>query len=184
MFTNLLADVLPTSILVVSGLACLAVIVLFAGLVIFVFILMNRASAGLKEDTALEDWHDEHEKRSRRAAEESFPKPEWPPIQNFNSIDITGKRRDGGVDLVIVASQPIDDSPQTLDSLRRKVGNYLTAIGMEEFQAEMGHPPPEKTAIIIACDHPIHAKATLVIQECQASAAIQGVRLEVRKSMG
>jgi hypothetical protein len=121
---------------------------------------------------------------SQKPAEEPFPKPKWPPIQELDSIDITGKRRDGGVDLVIIASQPLDDSAQTLESIRHKVERYLTVIGMEDFQAEMGHPPREKTAIIIACEHPIHPKANLVIQECRASAAVQGVRLEVRKSLG
>src|SRR5262245_48133852 len=119
----------------------------------------------------------------RKRVEEPFPTPPWPPIQSLDSIDITGKRHDGGVDLVIVASQPIDGSPQTLESIRRKVGTYLKAIGLEEFQAEMGHPPPGKTAIIIACEHPIHPKALAVISQCQAAAAARGVRLEVRKSM-
>jgi hypothetical protein len=119
----------------------------------------------------------------RKSAEESFPRPEWPPIQSLDSIDITGNRHDGGVDLVIVASQPIDASPETLESIRRKVATYLTAIGLAEFQAEMGHPPPEKTTIIIACEHPIHPKALTVIAQCRAQAALQGVRLEVRKSI-
>jgi hypothetical protein len=118
----------------------------------------------------------------RKPAEAPFPKPEWPPIQELDSIDITGKRSDGGVDLVIIASQPIDDSPQTLESIRQKVQTYLAVIGVEEFQAEMGHPPRDKTAIILSCDHPIHPKAQAVIEECRASALMQGVRLEVRKS--
>jgi hypothetical protein len=120
----------------------------------------------------------------RTAAGDPFPKPKWPPIQELDSIDITGKRRDGGVDMVITASQPIDDSPQTLGSIRRKVQTYLEAIGLEAFQAEMGHPPREQYTIIIACEHPIHARALAVIEECQAQAAAQGVRLEIRKSLG
>jgi hypothetical protein len=119
----------------------------------------------------------------RKPAEEPFPRPEWPPIQSLESIDITGERHDGGVDLVIVASQPIDASPETLDSIRRKVATYLTVIGLPEFQAEMGHPPPEKTAIIIACEHPIHPKALAVIAQCRAQAGARGVQLEVRKSI-
>jgi hypothetical protein len=118
----------------------------------------------------------------RKITEEPFPQPKWPPIQELDKIDITGKRRDGGVDLVITASQPIDDSPQTLNSIRRKVQTYLTAIGLEGFQAEMGHPPREKCAIVIVCEHPIHAKANAVIEECRAEAAAHEVRLEVRRS--
>lgn len=119
----------------------------------------------------------------RKPVEEPFPKPEWPPIQELDSIDLTGQRRDGGLDLVIVASQPLDDSPETLESIRRKVGTYLTAIGLEEFQAEMGNPPRDKTTIILACEHPIHPKALAVLAQCRATAAAQGVRLEVRKSI-
>jgi hypothetical protein len=120
----------------------------------------------------------------RKPTEEPFPKPEWPPIQELDSIDLTGQRRDGGIDLGIVASQPIDDSPETLESIRRKVQTYLTVIGREAFQAEMDHPPREKTAIIVICDHLIHPTAQAVIEECRAAAAAQGVRLEVRKSSG
>jgi hypothetical protein len=109
-----------------------------------------------------------------------FPKPKWPPIQNLDSLDITGHRKDGGVDLVIMASQPIDDSPETLESLRHKVRTYLKAIDLEGFRAEFAYPPPEKIAIIIACEHPIHPNAQLVINECKAMAAEQKVLLEVR----
>jgi hypothetical protein len=37
-----------------------------------------------------------------------------PPIQNLDSFDIVGKRGDGGIDLVIVCSGPVDDSADTL----------------------------------------------------------------------
>jgi hypothetical protein len=117
-----------------------------------------------------------------KRVEESFPKPEWPPIQDPDSIDVVGKRRDGRVDLLIVASQPIDDAPETLETIRRKVRAYLAVIGLEEFQAEMGRPPRDKTAIILACEHPIHPRALAVLAQCRAAAAAQGVRLEVRKS--
>jgi hypothetical protein len=40
----------------------------------------------------------------RKPAEEPYPKPQWPPIQETDNIDITGKRHDGGVDLIIVTS--------------------------------------------------------------------------------
>lgn len=118
----------------------------------------------------------------RKRADKPFPAPKWPPIQALDEIDITGERHDGGLDLAIVASQPIDGSPKTLDSIRRKVATYLTAIGLEEYQAQMGHPPRDRTTIVILCEHPIHPKALVVIAQCRASATAQGVRLEVRKS--
>jgi hypothetical protein len=119
----------------------------------------------------------------RQHARSPFPKPKWPPIQSLDSIDVIGKRNDGGVDLVIVASQPIDDSSETLEAVRRKIRNYLLAIGQEEFKAEIGDAPREKTAIIILCEHQIHPEALSLIAKFRDLAAAQGVQLEVRRSM-
>jgi hypothetical protein len=68
----------------------------------------------------------------------AFPKPRWPPIQDLESVDIAGQRKDGGVDLAIIASQPLDDSADTLNSIRRKVAHYLDVIDLPEFQADLG----------------------------------------------
>ena len=111
----------------------------------------------------------------------AFPKPNWPPIQDLETVDITGKRRDGGVDLVIVASQPLDDAPDTLGSIRRKVAYYLDVIDLAEFQAEMGYPPRDRISIILRCNHPIHPRAAEVIAECQTGARKRGARLEVQQ---
>jgi hypothetical protein len=122
------------------------------------------------------------EDQARQQSDETpFPKPQWPPIQNLDSIDLAGVRRDGGVDLIIVASQPLDDDPQTLDSIRRKVDTYLAALDVPEFQEQMGHPPPGQIAIFIACDYPIHPAALAVIEECKRTAALRVVRLDIRK---
>ena len=111
----------------------------------------------------------------------AFPKPQWPPIQDVESVDLIGKRRDGGVDLLIVASQPLDDAADTLNRIRRKVAYYLDVIDLPEFQAEMGLPPRDRTTVILRCDHPIHPRAAAVITECQARAGQRGVRLVVQQ---
>lgn len=110
-----------------------------------------------------------------------FPKPQWPPIQELESVDLTGKRRDGGVDLLIVVSQPLDGSADTLAAIRQKVAYYLDVIDLPEFQAEMGHPPRDRTPILFSRDFPIHPWAAAVIAECQASAAQRGVRVVVQQ---
>lgn len=119
----------------------------------------------------------------RKPAAAPFPKPEWPPIQKLDSVDITAKRKDGGVQLAIVASQPLDDADETLASIRQKVGTYLAVIDSEEFQAEMGHPPRDKTAIVLLCEHPIHPKALTVLSQCRTAASAKGVTFEVRSGV-
>jgi len=110
-----------------------------------------------------------------------FPKPKWPPIQDLESVDIVAKRKDGGVDLVIVASQPLDDSADTLESIRDKVAYYLDVIDVPEFQDEVGNPPRSKTTILLCCDHPIHPGAEAVIERCRAAARKRRVRLVVQQ---
>ncbi len=109
-----------------------------------------------------------------------FPKPQWPPIQDPGSVDVTGKRRDGGVDLIIVVSQPLDGSADTLEAIRAKVAYYLEVIELPEFQAEMKHPPRDRTSIVFACDFPIHPWAAEVISQCQTTSARRGVRVVVQ----
>jgi hypothetical protein len=116
----------------------------------------------------------------RGTSERNCPKPQWAPIQDPHSIDIVGLRRDGGLDLVICASQPIDDDPETLNTLRSKVRAYLREIDEPAFQEETGHRPPDKTSIVIACEYPIHPKAQAVIDECRQIAAGRNVKLELR----
>lgn len=110
-----------------------------------------------------------------------FPKPAWPPIQDVQSVDISAKRKDGGVDLVIVVSQPLDGSPETIAAIRQKIAYYLDVIDVPEFQDEMGHPPRDRTAVVLACDHLIHPWAAAVIAECQLAAASRGVRVVIRQ---
>src|SRR5262245_51541888 len=110
-----------------------------------------------------------------------FPKPEWPPIQDLEGVDLTGKRKGGGVDLLIVVSQPLDDAADTLERIRRKVAYYLDVIDLPAFQDEMGRPPRARARIIVSCDHPIHPRAAAVVAECQVSAGKRGVQLVLQR---
>jgi len=42
-------------------------------------------------------------------------KSSQPPIQNIDAFDVVGERQDGGVDLVVSCSGPLDSSPSTLE---------------------------------------------------------------------
>ena len=109
------------------------------------------------------------------------PKPL--PIQNPEGIDLVGKRRDGGVDMVIAASGPLDDTPELLQMIRRKVELYLSVTAREDFQADMGHPAPENISILLVCSHEIHPQAAAVIEECRKQVHACGLKMEVRTSM-
>ena len=74
-----------------------------------------------------------------------------PPIQNLDSVDLTGKRRDGGVDLFIVSSSHLDGSLPTQQLIKDKLETYLAALAHPEFRQEFGVPHPLRMAIVLAC---------------------------------
>ncbi|MEZ6142333.1 MAG: DUF6572 domain-containing protein [Zavarzinella sp.] len=61
------------------------------------------------------------------------------PIQNIDQIDIVGKRKDGGVDLVIVASSPVTASPEHQQLLLDKIQSYLEQCNSPGFRDEFGY---------------------------------------------
>ena len=63
------------------------------------------------------------------------------PIQNLDSIDIYGERKDGGVDMVIVASSRLIDTPRNQELLRQKVQAYTDAIFSDAWAAKYGESP-------------------------------------------
>lgn len=69
-------------------------------------------------------------------------------IYEADRIDMMAKRRDGGVDLFIVSSGPIDASAQTQSLLLDKVENYLRYIQSEDFKKDFPDTPRDHTSII------------------------------------
>jgi hypothetical protein len=51
-----------------------------------------------------------------------------------NSIDIIGKRVDGGIDLVIIVPDVLEDSEELQSQLLDKIENYLNYIKGAEFK--------------------------------------------------
>jgi hypothetical protein len=100
-----------------------------------------------------------------------------PPIQNLEAIDIVAKRRDGGVDLMIVCSGPLDGSADTLGRLERKVTGYLAEIPTEGFRHDLGPAEGKSVRILIACEHSISALAAGMINTLTRTAQEQGVEL-------
>lgn len=106
-----------------------------------------------------------------------------PPIQNLDRIDVVGKRNDGGVDLVIVASAPLDGSPTTLAHLERKIRNYITEIGSSQFRSEFGPVTDGQVRICVVCEYDVDERARQLIERLIPIAKQADARLELRRSM-
>jgi hypothetical protein len=106
-----------------------------------------------------------------------------PPIQNLNKLDIVGERNDGGVDLVIVVSGPLDGSAATLSMLERKIRNYIAELSGSEFKQKYGQPKGNSNSIYVVSEYPVDALALGAIERLKPIAKKAGANLEFRRSM-
>ena len=86
------------------------------------------------------------------------------PIQSLDSIDIIGRRKDGGVDLVIVVSSFLDDTPVRVHLLKQKIQNYVDSIFSDEFQGKFGNVENTHYAIVLKCTVEPHHNVNSLIR--------------------
>ena len=72
-----------------------------------------------------------------------------PALDAGDHIDAVGWRKDGGVDLVIIARSRLDDSERTLGLLQIKIKKYLQQRNSIAFNAEFHYPPADKVDIVL-----------------------------------
>ena len=60
------------------------------------------------------------------------------PIKNLNEIDVLGKRKNGGVDLVIIISSELEDTDDHHSLFIQKLQNYVNEMRSIEFISEFG----------------------------------------------
>ena len=105
------------------------------------------------------------------------------PIQNIDAFDVVGQRKDGGVDLVVSCSGPLDSSPGTLEIIQRKIDAYLVTIAHPNFARTYRAAERGPVRILVSCEYSVSAAAQAVIDALAAKAAQQGVALLLVKSM-
>lgn len=86
------------------------------------------------------------------------------PIQSLDSIDVLGRRKGGGADLVIIVSSFLDDTPEHEYLLRQKIQNYVDTILSDEFQSDFGSIDETPYTILLKCTTEPHPNMTSLIQ--------------------
>ncbi len=66
-----------------------------------------------------------------------------------NTIDIIGQRNDGGLELVVVLDQDIDNLPDEQTQLLDKIENYMSYVESEEFKKDFPDVLKEQVTIIL-----------------------------------
>lgn len=102
------------------------------------------------------------------------------PIQNIDQVDVLGERKDGGADLVISVSGPLDSSPETLKLLDAKIRAYITAVSSEFFCQKY---IASKSRIIVSCAFPVSDQSRAIVNKLASLAAQHCIGLELRESL-
>lgn len=102
-------------------------------------------------------------------------------IYDANSIDIIGKRLDGGVDLYIISSGAIDASPETQTLLLDKVENYLGYICSEEFKKDFPDVRTDMVSIVFELDEKPPRELLMLCERIVPWTKDYGVTFLVRK---
>ena len=104
------------------------------------------------------------------------------PIQNLDSFDIVGERNDGGVDLIVVCSGPLDDSAETQALLRGKIQNYLNTAIHPNFANVYAAAKDGPVRIVLACQHEISPVSQATIAELTEKGGAIGINITVDSS--
>lgn len=99
-------------------------------------------------------------------------------IYDANAVDIMGERRDGGIDMFIISSGPMDAEPETQKLLLDKVENYLSYVMSGEF-AQKFPGKQKKTRIILKLAEPGPDLLMQLCEKIKTWTAEHGVRFEV-----
>ena len=74
------------------------------------------------------------------------------PLPALHSLDMVGKRRTGGADLVMTVNGPLQADARSQRRLLRKFDIYLSFIASPDFASEFGAPDPATTRIVMRID--------------------------------
>ncbi len=103
------------------------------------------------------------------------------PIPALNGLDIMTVKKDGGADLTVVISDPINGSEFSQNRLLIKLQNYFGFINSEEYiyQAKV-RPTPDNTIVIVKI-HPDSSGAySDLISRCLSWANENNCSIELR----
>jgi Family of unknown function (DUF6572) len=106
-----------------------------------------------------------------------------PPIENVDRIDIVGERHDGGVEMVLVVSGPLDGSATTLSILERKIRNYVRELKSDEFLTAYKGARARNNAIFVVSEFSVDPAVCSLIEKLKPLAREAGADLTLRDSM-
>ncbi|MBL8300862.1 MAG: hypothetical protein JNN30_21180 [Rhodanobacteraceae bacterium] len=101
------------------------------------------------------------------------------PLSEPDNLDVIGERNDGGVDMLVVTTGPLDASDETCRRLEEKLNAYLYAAVHPHFGSVYPAARDGCMRIFVSDSHMISERARALIQSFAAQALALGVEVRI-----
>jgi hypothetical protein len=104
---------------------------------------------------------------------------EQSPLSDLDNLDVVAELKDGGVDMFVVPTGPLDASAETCQRLREKLSAYLSAAVHPNFPNVYPEARNGRVRIFVSDSHAISDRASQVVQEVSREALTRGVEIRI-----
>lgn len=104
------------------------------------------------------------------------------PLSDPDNLDVVGERNDGGVDLLVVTTGPLDASDETCQRLTEKLSTYLHAAVHPNFKDVYPAARNGRVRIFVSGSHSISERAQALVQSFVPEALARGVEVRVKSA--
>ena len=105
--------------------------------------------------------------------------PTSSPLSEPDNLDVVGERNDGGVDMVVSTSGPLDASDTTCQHLQTKLNTYLYAATHPNFVNVYPAARTGRVRIFVSDIHEISERARQVVDSVSREALARGVEIRI-----
>jgi hypothetical protein len=101
------------------------------------------------------------------------------PIAYVQRLDMIGKLRVGGAELMMIISQPLQGDRRSFERLMTKLSYYFGFAASPEFRAEFDPPEGQPTCVRVQINAESDPQMIEALRRCAPWAAEHNARLEV-----
>jgi hypothetical protein len=105
--------------------------------------------------------------------------PRSSPLSEPDSLDVIGERKDGGVDMLVVTTGPLDASDETCQKLLAKLSSYLHAAVHPNFVNVYPAASTGRVRIFVSDSHAVSDRARQIVESMSREALSHGVEIRI-----
>ena len=101
------------------------------------------------------------------------------PLSEPDNLDVIGERNEGGVDMLVVTTGPLDASDETCQKLQEKLNSYLYAAVHPNFANVYPAASTGRVRIFVSDTYAVSDRARQVVESTSREALARGVEIRI-----